>query len=270
MNNLIRKIVPESVSRFIKKIVLNGQKYYYHGNSYYCPICNNHFRKLLFGGFDLEAITRLEIIGAGRRQILCPYCQSTDRDRLIFQFLKDDVDIFNQKLKVLHIAPEPSLYSFLKKRKNLIYVTGTKYSEGIYFHQNIDSIDLLQMPFKDGEFDLLICNHVLEHINNDEKAISEIYRVLSPGGKAILQVPISYKIESTYEDFSITSKNMREKHFGQFDHVRVYGIDYITRLEKAGFKVQTYSALDEADKTSMEKVVLNPKEKLFVGHKSSK
>jgi len=268
MKNLVRKFVPEKVSRFIKESVLIFNKYYYKGSAYYCPVCDNHFRKLLYGGFDLEVISKLDIIGAGRRINICPHCQSTDRDRLIFYYLKNKIDIFNQKLKVLHIAPEPALYKFIKKRKNLVYVTGTKYSEGIYFHENIDSVDLLDMPFKNEEFDLVICNHVLEHIHDDAKAMSEIYRVLIPGGKAIVQVPISYKIKETYEDSSIVSNSDREKHFGQFDHVRIYSGDYKDRLIKAGFDVEKYSALeDDGEDVYLDSSGLNPKEKLFVGTK---
>ena len=269
MKEIISKLVPERLSRFIKEVVLVFRKFYYKGSSYYCPVCDNSFRHLLTGGFDLPVIKEKEIIGAGRRpNIICPYCQSTDRDRLVYLYMDNKLDIFHYKLKVLHIAPEPALYKFLRRRKNLNYLTGTKYSEGIYFHKDIESIDLLDLPFKDGEFDLFISNHVLEHINDDAKAMSEIYRVIKDNGIAILQVPISHKIESTYEDSSITSEKMREEHFGQFDHVRIYGKDYVTRLENAGFKVDPYSAFDDhSNKHKLEKVVLNPKEKLFVTHK---
>ncbi len=269
MNNTLKKLLPEEVSRFAKTIVLNFQKYYFAGDSYYCPICESSFRKMLTGGFDLEVIKEKQIIGAGLRpNTVCPYCQSTDRDRLIFLYFKNKLDIFNQKLKILHIAPEPALYKFLKKQKNLLYYTGTKYSEGIYFHQNIDSVDLLQIPYKDEEFDLVICNHVLEHIVDDAKAMSEIFRVIYKGGSAILQVPISNIIDSTYEDETITISSEREKHFGQFDHVRIYGKDYVNRLENAGFRVETYNAFkDNSNHEKLNKLSLNKNENLFIAHK---
>lgn len=269
MKEKIRDLLPESISRKVKNIHLILRKYYFKGNKYDCPICNNNFRRFLTGGFDLEVIKEKNIIGAGRRDnMLCPYCQSTDRDRLIFFFLRDKIDIFNQKLKILHIAPEPSLYKFLKKRNNLVYVTGTKYSEGIYFHKNIDSVDLLNIPYIDKEFDMVICNHVLEHIIDDAKAMSEIYRVLTDKGVAILQVPISNQLENSYEDNSITNPRLREKHFGQFDHVRIYGKDYINRLENAGFKVKTFTPFNESgDNDKLKAFALNENEKLFVGYK---
>ena len=269
MKEKIKDLLPESISRKVKIMHLILRKYYYRGNKYQCPICKNNFRKFLTGGFDLEVIKEKSIIGAGRRDnMLCPYCQSTDRDRLIFFFLRDKIDIFNQKLKILHIAPEPSLYKFLKKRRNLVYVTGTKYSEGIYFHKNIDSVDLLNIPFMDKEFDMVICNHVLEHIIDDAKAMAEIYRVLTNKGVAILQVPISYQIEKSYEDSSITDPKLREKHFGQFDHVRIYGKDYINRLENAGFQVDTYNPfIEDQENDKINLFALNKNEKLFVGYK---
>ena len=104
MNELLKKLIPESISRFIKKVVLYFFKYYYKGNSNYCPVCDNHFRKFLLGGFDLEVISRLDIIGAGRRRNLCPYCQSTDRDRLIHKFLKEETDIYNQKIQIKNLS----------------------------------------------------------------------------------------------------------------------------------------------------------------------
>lgn len=269
MKDSLINFLPGNISRLIKKLYLTIRGYYYIGNAYSCPICNHHFRKMLPGGFDIEVIKEKNIIGSGlRNNNICPYCQSTDRDRLVFTFLKNKTGIFRQKVKILHISPEPSLYNILKKYKNIIYVTGTKYSEGIYYHKDINSIDLLQLPYSDGEFDMVLCNHVLEHIIDDGKAMSEIFRVLTNKGTAILQVPISNQLENTYEDNSITSTKLREEHFGQFDHVRIYGKDYANRLENAGFKVQTYYPFgeDQID-GKLNRFALNKNEKLFIGYK---
>ncbi len=270
MKKALINLLPESVSRLIKKLFLAIRGYYYYGHLYECPICDHHFRKMLPGGFDLNVIKEKNIIGSGRRNNdICPRCQSTDRDRLVFLFLKNETDIFNQKVKILHVSPEPSLYNNLIKHNNILYLTGTKYSEGIYYHKHIKSINLLGLPYGDNEFDMVICNHVLEHIDDDAKAISEIYRVTIEGGLAILQVPISNQLEVTYEDSTIKSKKQREEHFGQFDHVRIYGQDYKSRLENAGFLVQTYSPLDEEPKGNMlNQFALNVDEKLYVAHKN--
>mgnify|MGYP002725599783 CR=1 FL=1 len=269
MKDSLISLFPESISRLMKKIYLSSMGLYYVGTTYKCPLCNRSFRHMLPAGFDLEVIKEKNIIGSGlRMSALCPYCQSTDRDRLVFLFLKNKTNIFSEKVKILHIGPEPSLYRRLKKHKNIFYITGTKYSEGIYYHKDIDSIDLLQLPFSDGEFDMVICNHVLEHINDDAKAMSEIYRVLNNHGIAVLQVPISNTIEETYEDFTITDPKLREKHFGQFDHVRIYGKDYKNRLENAGFKVQTFNPENDGEiNDDLAPLSLNINENLYVGYK---
>ena len=261
----MRTILPPQLLRIIKKIYLASRGFYYKGSNYQCPICNHKFRKMLPGGFDLEVTKRQNIIGSGlRNNNICPYCQSTDRDRLVFLYLKHQIKIASKKIKILHVSPEPSLYNYLKKLSNINYVTGTKYSEGIYYHNDIESIDLLDLPYSDGEFDLVICNHVLEHIIDDTKAMSEIYRVVTKGGSAILQVPISFKIEETYENDLIVSEKEREEHFGQFDHVRIYGADYKARLENVGFAVEAYFPKDDVN---INYFALNTSEKLFVAHK---
>ncbi len=267
MKKAITKIVPGSVLRLIKKIYLTTRGLYYKGSEYECPICDHHFRKMLPGGFDLKVIKEKKIIGSGLRDNnICPFCQSTDRDRLVYLYLNNETDIFQQKVKILHISPEPSLYNKIRKYSNIKYVTGTKYEEGIYYHGNINSIDLLELPYGDGEFDMVICNHVLEHIIDDTKAISEIYRVTSIGGSAILQVPISNLLEATYEDSSITDEKLREDHFGQFDHVRIYGKDYKARLENVGFSVQLYFPTDKNHNKN--EFALNKNEKLYIAHKN--
>jgi SAM-dependent methyltransferase len=269
MKNVIKNILPGKLLRIIKGNYLTIRGLYYYGHKFKCPVCNHSFRKMLPGGFDLKVIQEKEIIGAGLRDNnICPYCLSTDRDRLVFEYLKYQTEIYSQKLKILHVSPEPSLYNRIKKLKNIIYITGTKYSEGIYYHKNIESIDLTQLQYGDEEFDMIICNHVLEHIIDDTKAISEIFRVIVPGGVAILQVPISLKLDKTYENALITSRKEREIHFGQFDHVRIYGKDYKNKLENAGFEVQIYDPFKEENLVNKENVfALNVKEKLYIGHK---
>ncbi len=269
MINSLKKILPGNLSRVAKKLYLNLRGIYYKGTNFHCPICNGNYSKMLPGGFDLKVVKEKEIIGSGLRDNnICPYCQSTDRDRLVYSYLSNYTNFFSEKTKVLHVSPEPSLYNILRKYKNIKYITGTKYSEGVYYHKGIDSIDLLKLPYENNEFDMILCNHVLEHIIEDTLAMSEIYRVLKPGGKAILQVPISYKIGSTYEDNSIISEKEREEHFGQFDHVRIYGKDYIDRLKKTGFIVDIYDPNKEKVIVNKDnKLALNLKEKLFVAKK---
>ncbi len=193
---------------------------FYKGKKYECPICEHKFRKMLPYG-NKGAVNRL-----------CPKCLSLERHRLIWLYLKQKTKFFTDNLKVLHIAPEQSFFKRFKALDNLDYTTGDLESPIVDVH-----FDIQNMPFKDNTYDIVICNHVLEHIPNEHKAITEIYRILKKGGWAILQVPINPNFEKTYEDPSITDPKEREKHFGQYDHLRYHGKDYGKRLEAGGFTV---------------------------------
>jgi len=254
------------VGKLIKSSWLEVRRFYYTGNRYECPVCGHHFRKMLSGGFDLPVLKEKQIVGGGYRENdVCPYCLSTDRDRLIYLYLKYESDFFNQPQTVLHIAPEPALFRIFNKLDNLHYFPATKYTEGLYYGSGIQTADLLDLQFETGTFDWVICNHVLEHIPNDQLAMQEIFRVLKPWGQAILQVPYSPILKKTFEDPTITSRADREKYFGQFDHVRIYGTDYTSRLESAGFHVETIEQTKKYKTLgNLEKYALNPKEKLFV------
>lgn len=255
--------------RLLKGAYLFGRRYYYKGNTVECPLCNHGFRKMLPGGFQSDITDKLQIIGAGyRMNNICPSCLSTDRDRLVYLYLKNIGQIFEKSLNVLHVSPEPSLYRILKKIPNLNYTIGTKYAEGAYYPAEISFFDLLALPYPDHTFDVVIVNHVLEHIDDDRQAMSEIFRVLKPKAYAILQVPISNNIEKTIEDQSITEPAERHKAFGQFDHVRIYGPDYKQRLENVGFQVVLNSPFKEDWKLkNIDRYALNNQEKLFVAHK---
>ncbi len=194
---------------------------YYKGNTYEDPIDGKTFRKLLPYGY-----------GKQRENALSPSTLSLERHRLLWLYLKNETDFFIKPKKVLHIAPEQCFINRFKKLKNLDYITADLHSPIVDVKANI-----LNLPFKDNQFDVVLCNHVLEHIEDDKKAMQELYRVLKPGGFGVFQVPQDLNLEKTYEDFSITSPEERSKHFGQYDHVRIYGKDYFDRLRQVGFTV---------------------------------
>ena len=269
MNSKIKKIIPVQVGNFAKSVFLSFRGVYYRGNNYYCPVCNKSYRKFLPGGFDLPVIKEKEIIGGGYRENnICPGCISTDRDRLVFLYLQQKTDFFQKNNKVLHIAPEPSLYTTFIKLKNLEYIAGTKYLEGFYYSKKLISLDITSLRFDDNTFNYIIANHILEHIEDDLLAMREIYRTLKPGGTAILQVPIALKLKNTYENSEITTKKEREEHFGQFDHVRLYGADYKKRLENAGFKVlKIKPGTKEWALNDIERYGLNKNEYLYIALK---
>ncbi len=258
----------DRIKRSAKGVFLWLRGYYYHGSSYSCPSCNRSFRTMLPGGYQSEATEKLNIVGAGlRNNNICPFCLSTDRDRLILLYLRDYYLISKKSINVLHVSPEPALYRVLSRIKNLNYTIGTKYAEGTYYPKEISFFDLRELPYSNATFDLIICNHVLEHIEDDRLAMSELYRVLKNNGQAILQVPISEQLPKTLENPAVISPADRHKIFGQFDHVRVYGSDYITRLESIGFKVEIIPSSAIQKKQNKINYALNSKEKLYIAHK---
>lgn len=276
--NAVKSVLKQQLPRWagyqLKKIILFVRGIAYRGNAFYCPICQQGYVKFFDGGFDLPVIDQMQIIGAGRRKnIICPGCASNDRDRLVYLALQAPQLQLLPAKKILHIAPEPALVGFLQKNQQLdgnTYIMGVKYHEGFYYDNNIQLIDLTALEFDDHMFDLLICNHVLEHIADDDRAMREIFRVVKPEGKAILQVPWSPLLEKTYENEAIIKPKDRETHFGQFDHVRLYGKDYAAKLMKTGFIIDQLGINDLAPKDkAIEKYALNTKEVIFVGTKPS-
>jgi len=263
----LKTLLPNSVSRSLKQTYLWLRGLFYTGSNYHCNICNRSFRKMLPGGFDLDVINEKQIVGAGLRSHICPYCQSTDRDRLVKLYLDKSFDLKNDKFSILHIAPEPALFQKLSKYKNLVYHPAVKYHEGIYYPTDIDLVDITDLYFEDSKFDIIICNHVLEHIENDELALKELFRVLRPNGTAILQVPYSKILSETYENKDMTTSKQREEHFGQFDHVRLYGTNYSSHLEQAGFKLRLFNPEESYEKQEIIKLALFKGEKLFVVEK---
>lgn len=213
------------------------------GSKYYCPICDSNIRKLRPRGFKFPVLTEKNIIGGGYRlNAQCPVCKSTDRERLLYLYLSNNTSLFTEQVKLLHVAPEPALSAVIETHSNIDYITADI---------NLDSVmvkmDITEIDYPDKSFDVIICNHVLEHIIDDSKAMNELYRVLKSGGWGILQVPMSLSLATTYEDFSITDPTEREQVFGQSDHVRIYAMDYLGRLEEAGFQVDPFKWW--ADKT---------------------
>lgn len=193
---------------------------FYAGNKVECPVCGKHFRKFLPYGYGVAMDNRL-----------CPNCLSLERHRLLWLYLKEKTDFFSAPLKVLHFAPEQPFLKRFRALKNLDYTTADLCSPIADLQLDVTDI---QQPA--NTFDVVICNHVLEHVNDANKAFAEIKRILKPGGWAILLVPINPDVE-TFEDPSVTDPKERERLFGQYDHVRQFGRDYADVLRKAGFQV---------------------------------
>lgn len=206
------------------------------GTQYTDPIDGKSYRKFLPYGYEKI-----------RKNVLAPGTFSLERHRLFWIYLKNETDFFSStKKKLLHFAPEQAFINQFKKIKNLDYTTTDLKSPLADV-----KADICNLPFKDNEFDYIFCNHVLEHIPDDTKAMSELFRVLAPNGIGIFQIPQDLSREVTFEDHSITDPKERAKIFGQYDHVRVYGRDYFEKLRKNGFDV---TAVDYTKKLSKEEI----------------
>ncbi|WP_407934116.1 class I SAM-dependent methyltransferase [Capnocytophaga leadbetteri] len=195
---------------------------YLRGKKYEDPIDGKTFRKFLPYGY-----------GNPRANVLSPSTLSLERHRLLWLYLTRETDFFSKPLKVLHVAPEQAFYKRFKKQKNLTYITTDLYSPLADV-----KADLCALPFEDDSFDVIFCNHVLEHIPDDAQAMRELYRVMKKGGWGIFQVPQDVNRVHTFEDDTITDPAERTRIFGQYDHVRVYGLDYFDRLRQVGFEVE--------------------------------
>lgn len=227
-------------------------KYALRGSKYTDPIDGKSFSKFLPYGYINQ-----------RENVLSPSTLSLERHRLLWLYLKNETDFFSKNLKVLHFAPEQAFYKRFRKLKNLDYTTTDLNSPLADV-----KADICDLPFKENEFDFILCNHVLEHIPNDTKAMQEIYRILKPGGTAILQIPQDLNRENTFEDDSITDRKERERIFGQYDHVRIYGRDYFDKLRSIGFKVEEVNYTNQLSTEEIDKYRLAKGEVIPVCYKN--
>ncbi len=229
MRKLIKKMTPQFLLNWYRDYRVKKRSRHYFGDKVLCPICNSKFNE--FAPFGLVP----------RKNARCHSCDSLERHRLLWKYLNEKTDLFSidKKIRLLHFAPEKVFYDIFSKNQNIEYNPCDLYPESYEYDRKVKvkKVDIIDIPFEDNYFDVILCNHVLEHIPDDAFAMSELFRVMKKGAWAILQVPIDFSREITYEDFSITTPEGREKAFGQNDHVRWYGRDYKDRLKKAGFVV---------------------------------
>jgi SAM-dependent methyltransferase len=220
--------------------------------SHYCPVCESRvasflplpefFRENLqkygfpFDGGDAET--------CNDRAYSCPSCHATDRDRLCALFLSGYLNSVEsvQPIKIVDFAPSAPLSEFIcrlikSSGRDIHYRTADLLAENV--HDRVDITDL--RLYQDDEFDFLICSHVLEHVEDDKKALRELHRILKPGGKAILMAPIILSIDSIDEDTRGMDEGERWRRFGQFDHLRLYSKSgFLARVREAGFQVYEY------------------------------
>jgi SAM-dependent methyltransferase len=191
--------------------------------------------------------------GNQRNNVLSPSTLSLERHRLLWLYLNNETDFFTsfEKKKVLHFAPEQAFYKLFRNQKNIDYTTTDLFSPLADV-----KADICNLPFEDNSYDIIFCNHVLEHIPDDTKAMQELYRILKPGGMGIFQIPQDLSREFTFSDDSITNQKERAAIFGQYDHVRIYGRDYFDKLRNIGFKVVEEDYTNKISQELVEKYCL--------------
>ncbi|MEM6522850.1 MAG: class I SAM-dependent methyltransferase [Bacteroidota bacterium] len=252
--SLILRKVPRKYIQLINKPVLGVIGFFLRGNKYTCPIINKSYRKFLpYGRIN------------PRPNALCPGSLSLERHRLLWLYLKAKTNFFKNQLKFLHIAPEQCFMEPFQKQHESGYITADLESPLAQVKMDVHNI-----PFESDHFDVVMCNHVMEHVNHDIKAMEEIYRVLRPGGWAIMQVPFFPPIpEVTFQDDSIVDPLEREKAYGQDDHVRLYGKDYPDRIRKAGFEVNEDNFIESFSSEEIKRYSLVKDEVIFLCKKVS-
>lgn len=228
------------ISFFIRPVL----KLIYKGSRYKDPIDNSTFRKFLPYGYHKQ-----------RLNVLSPSTLSLERHRLLWLFLENETDFFTKPLKLLHFAPEQAFFKHFKTLKNIDYTTTDLNSPLADV-----KADICDLPFKSQSFDVVLCNHVLEHIPDDIQALKEIFRILKKGGWAVLQIPQDLDRDKTFEDNSITAPKERSKIFGQYDHVRVYGLDYFDKLKSVGFEVHAVEYTKKLSAKDIDYYRLAPRE----------
>lgn len=239
IREIVKKFLPETLKfnyrlfrKYRKRLILEKA---YAGNKVECIICNHKYR-------IFEPFKNIE-------NEKCTNCISMKRHRLLYKFLKDETNLLSGQntIKLLHFAPEKAFYDIFSKMDNIEYYPCDLEPENYQFYRksNVTKIDITDIDFKNNYFDVILCNHVLEHILDDTLALNELYRVMKNGAWGIFQVPIDFSRDVTYEDVSKTTPEERYKAFGQMDHVRWYGKDYPKRLGNMGFQVKEVRFTDE-------------------------
>ncbi|BCW98666.1 MAG: type 11 methyltransferase [Armatimonadota bacterium] len=245
MHTSLKRMLPRSL---VRKLLLVK----YRGSAYACPCCHYQARQFWPSGVNQKPNT------------LCPSCGSLERHRLLWLFFQRHPELLRRSQRILHVAPERQIEQLLRSIPEVKYL-----SAGLESPPAEVCMDLTNTGMQDKSFDGIVCCHVLEHIPNDGAALRELYRILAPGGWAILQVPVDYARQTTYEDPNIISPGDRLREFGQEDHVRVYGRDYEDRLRNAGFRVDVHWLQETLGADQIDYYRLDPEERIFLCWKTA-
>jgi hypothetical protein len=243
----LRRLIHFLAAKLLFSLPAGARRRIFAGNQHYCSICGSQLRAFL-------ALHR-------PYHLWCPVCRSLQRHRLIWLMLQQRQLLDGSKpCRMLHIAPEEGLESNFRRIPGMVYLSGDLNNP-----RAMVKLDITNIQYPDSSFDFLLCSHVLEHVTDDRQAIREIWRVLSPGGWALILVPIMS--EKTFEDPAITDPAERERVYSQFDHVRSYGLDFQDRLEQAEFRVSRVTTREIADHKDLGRLGLQDNETMFICEK---
>ena len=250
---LILNLIPRPVLQRVAGWIVPVVGLLYLGKGKQCPLCGCQRRKFLPYGYVTS-----------RENALCPNCLSLERHRLLWLWLVRESDIGRGAMalpKMLHIAPEVAL---MRKFKKMYASTPDRYVTADLESPLADMhFDVQQIPLEAESFDAIICNHIMEHVEDDHKALSELYRIMRRGGWGVILSPVDLEREKTFEDDTITDPAERTRIFGQYDHRRIYGRDYAARLREAGFEVYDIDYKNELSKAEQELYAL-PADHLYI------
>ena len=250
---LILNLIPRPLLQRVAEWIVPVVGLLYLGKGKQCPLCGCQRRKFLPYGYVTS-----------RENALCPNCLSLERHRLLWLWLLRESDIGRGAMalpRLLHIAPEVAL---MRKFRKMYASTPDRYVTADLESPLADMhFDVQQIPLEDESFDAIICNHIMEHVEDDRKALKELYRIMRRGGWGVILSPVDLEREKTFEDDSITDRAERTRIFGQYDHRRIYGRDYAERLREAGFEVYDIDYKNELSKAEQELYTL-PADHLYI------
>jgi SAM-dependent methyltransferase len=212
--------------------------WFFRGDRCECPCCGGHFRRFM----------TFRTSGWRMENARCPRCGSFQRQRVLWLYLQRETNLLSRPIRVLQIAPDLAFFLRLSALGNVDYVTGDLQRSPMISRQ----MDITQLPFGADRFDLILCSHVLEHVPDDRRALGELKRVLRPDGLALLQHPIN-DIDQTDEDPAVVDPDERLRRWGQADHVRTYGHDYLQRLADAGFQAELLAYHDQLPEATVQR-----------------
>lgn len=236
------------------------------GGQRFCIVCGHRIRAFLpFRGAKASALMEaLDVVGSDIVNFECPLCHAHDRERHLYLYLRatDLLPAMTGK-EILHFAPERHLYKLISNMQPARHLKCDLFPSAV----DVEKTDITNMQYDSNSFDILLANHVLEHVGDDLKALREIHRILRPGGIAILQTPYSRKLLHTWNDAGITDEPARNQAFGQDDHVRLYGRDIFDRISSCGFISKVGEHADLLAEIDAWKFGVNPAEPFFLFQK---